>query len=95
MKVFVYAEAIPTVLAGLVAYNRWQHSTIDLPTAGIILLLGLAVQVIMMLYRILSGFVAFFKTFEHLPTQMAQINQILGRVLGGPRPQDVIRGSQG
>lgn len=91
MKLFIFVEILPFLLCGgFAAYGaiNWKWSP-ELVVGFVIL--GALFMAILMLYRIISGFIAFFRMFDAVPTQMAQINVILGRVLGGPRPQDIVR----
>lgn len=89
MKVFVWIDFVPTAI-GLAFGIFAVMSGKPVESFALHFILGISVQIVMLLYRVITGFVAFFTMFEGMPSQYKNINDIMARVLAGPgsRPQD-------
>ena len=83
MRVFVWIELIPTI-AGL-GYGLHTHSLGE-PTSACAtyFLCGVGLQIVMMLYRVITGLVALLSDFRDVPPVLASVSGVLSRLLGAP-----------
>ena len=85
MRIFVLPETLPTLVGlGMAAYS--YHTTGSIELAYLLAITGLLLQIILMLYRLLSGVVALFVMFQDTPQMMLSISTVLSRLLGAPGP---------
>lgn len=85
MRIFVFLECLPTLLAALLAPVLYFTGHVSMSGALLVVVIGLLFQLVLMLYRAIQYVQSVYLLFKDSPDVMAKLLTLLNGLFGGPK----------